>query len=165
MTYTGKMFEQDFFSSWKSCTDGTYLTRLYDPTNGFKGIQNPCDFILACEVGTVYLELKATKQASLSFSNVSDRQWQSLLDADASDYAVGGLLVFFYEKSLLRWYPIQQLEELRKAGAKSINPDKLPNVGYPVKFYGKRVRCTFDIYSLVEAIQLHYKEALNVEQA
>ncbi len=158
MSYTGKMFEQDFFSSWEFCSHGTHLTRLYDTTNGFKGIQNPCDFIMACKFGTIYLELKATKEASFYFKNVSEHQWQSLLEADASDYGVGGLLVFFYEKNLLMWYPIQQLEKLRESGAKSINPDKLPGVGYPVKFYGKRVRCTFDIYSLVEAIEFQFKE-------
>ena len=64
MTYTGKMFEEDFKKGAELCGNEVKFSRLYDTTNGFRGVANPCDFIAATQYGTVYVELKTTQSSS-----------------------------------------------------------------------------------------------------
>jgi hypothetical protein len=42
---------------------------------------------------------------------------------------------------------------LKKAGAKSVNPENLTEVGFAVNFNKKRTRLTIDFESLVEAFR------------
>ena len=41
MTYTGKMFEEDFKKGADLCGNEARFSRLYDTTNGFRGVANP----------------------------------------------------------------------------------------------------------------------------
>lgn len=152
MTYTGKQFEQDFKESFEPLPKNVTLLRLYDTTNGFRGIHNPCDFILGTKYGTIYVELKTTKGASLSFRNITDAQWADLSVADYSNYTHCGILVYFQAYDKVYWYPISQLFQLRKAGAKSINPTNFTHLGYPVPHVKKRVRIRLNFNAFVGII-------------
>lgn len=140
MTYSGKHFEQDFVHSYKDQQPEFSLLRLYDTTNGYSDINNPCDFIGATEYGTAYIELKTVKGASLPFSNITDAQWDKMGVADTYNYTFCGILCYFSEKEILMWYPIRQLIGLKGAGVKSINPERLPQIGFPVEFEKRRTR-------------------------
>lgn len=157
MSYSGKQFEQDFVTSFDKSIESLTLLRLHDSVSGFKGIKNPCDFIMGTAFGTGYVELKVTKAASLAFSNITESQWDQMIVADYSLYTFCGVLAFFPEKQILRWYPIRQLNSLRRAGAKSINPSSMPEVGFDVEFTKKRTRITIDFESLVEAFRLDWE--------
>lgn len=158
MSYTGKMFEQDFLEDAKNFLKSALVTRLHDTTNGFKGVANPCDFIAATKFGTVFIELKTTVEASLSFNNVTDYQWSKLVEAEKCNYSLGGILVYFQKYEEVRWYPLSHLEPLRISGAKSVNPQKLPELGYIVQFRKKRTRITIPFKSVLQAIENHSKE-------
>ena len=41
----GKEFEHRFYNNWISSMPGSFILRLYDTTNGYLGIQNPCDYV------------------------------------------------------------------------------------------------------------------------
>ena len=69
----GKRWEHNFS---KDCPE--LLIRLYDTTNGFAGVKNPCDFILY-EYPNIYpIECKSTKQNKLYFSAITENQHKHL---------------------------------------------------------------------------------------
>lgn len=155
MTYTGKMFEEDFKKGAELCGNEARFSRLYDTTNGFRGVANPCDFIAATQYGTVYVELKTTQSSSLPFSNISEHQWQELLIADRCKHALGGVLVYFPKHAMIKWYPMTQLTRLRNLGHKSINPTVETELGYSVSYFKKRTRLTIPIENVLKAFKEH----------
>lgn len=155
MTYTGKMFEEDFKKGTELCGNEARFSRLYDTTNGFRGVANPCDFIAATKYGTVYVELKTTQSSSLPFSNISEHQWQELFIADRCKHALGGVLVYFSKHAMIKWYPMTQLTRLRNLGHKSINPTVETELGYSVSYFKKRTRLTIPIENVLKAFKEH----------
>lgn len=155
MTYTGKMFEEDFKKGAELCGNDARFSRLYDTTNGFRGVANPCDFIAATQYGTVYVELKTTQSSSLPFSNISEYQWQELFIADRCKHALGGVLVYFTKHEMIKWYPMTQLTRLRNLGQKSINPTVETELGYSVDYFKKRTRLTIPIENVLKAFKEH----------
>lgn len=65
----GKRFETNLKQSI-----GDSLIRLYDTTNGFAGVKNPCDFIYYTYPYMYLLELKSIKGDSFPFSIITDNQ-------------------------------------------------------------------------------------------
>lgn len=155
MTYTGKMFEEDFKKGADLCQKSARFSRLYDTTNGFRGVANPCDFIAATRHGTVYVELKTTQSSSLPFSNISEHQWQELFLADQCKYALGGVLVYFPKHAMIKWYPMTDLTRLKHQGKKSINPSVDTEIGYSVDYTKKRTRLTIPIENVLQAFKEH----------
>lgn len=155
MIYTGKMFEEDFKKGAELCSNEARFSRLYDTTNGFRGVANPCDFIAATRHGTVYIELKTTRSSSLPFSNISEHQWQELFIADRCKHALGGVLVYFSKHEMIKWYPMTQLTRLRNLGQKSINPTVETELGYSVDYFKKRTRLTIPIENVLKAFKEH----------
>lgn len=159
MSYTGKMFEEDFFEGTKEFENDAFTIRLYDTTNGFRGVANPCDYIAATDFGTVFIELKTTKEASLSFNNITENQWFQLARAEGCKFALAGILVYFQKHEKIIWYPISTLEEIKKSGVKSVNPNFIE--GYEVAYKKRRTRLTIPFQNVLDAIKLHYEEKSN----
>lgn len=159
MSYTGKMFEEDFFENAKELDSQALVTRLYDTTNGFRGVANPCDYIAATEFGTVFLELKTTLETSLSFNNITENQWLQLSRAERCKFSLAGVLVYFQKHEKIIWYPISTLEEVKQSGVKSVNPNFIK--GYEVAYKKRRTRLTIPFQNVLDAIKLHYEEKSN----
>lgn len=159
MSYTGKMFEEDFFEGAKEFDSQALVTRLYDTTNGFRGVANPCDYIAATEYGTVFLELKTTIEASLSFNNITENQRFQLSRAERCKFSLAGILVYFQKHEKIIWYPISTLEEVKQSGVKSVNPNFIE--GYEVAYKKRRTRLTIPFQNVLDAIKLHYEEKSN----
>lgn len=159
MSYTGKMFEEDFFENAKELDSQALVTRLYDTTNGFRGVANPCDYIAATEFGTVFLELKTTIETSLSFNNITENQWFQLSRAERCKFSLAGILVYFQKHEKIIWYPISTLEQIKQSGVKSVNPNFIE--GYEVAYKKRRTRLTIPFENVLDAIKLHYEEKSN----
>lgn len=153
------MFEEDFFENAKELDSQALVTRLYDTTNGFRGVANPCDYIAATEYGTVFLELKTTIEASLSFNNITENQWFQLSRAERCKFSLAGILVYFQKHEKIIWYPISTLEEIKNSGVKSVNPNFIE--GYEVAYKKRRTRLTIPFQNVLDAIKLHYEEKSN----
>lgn len=69
----GKKFENNFKKGV-----GKELVRLYDTTNGYAGVKNPCDFIYYKYPYQYLFELKSVKGNRLDFSNITDNQKEQL---------------------------------------------------------------------------------------
>ncbi len=153
------MFEEDFFENAKELDSQALVTRLYDTTNGFRGVANPCDYIAATEFGTVFLELKTTIETSLSFNNITENQWFQLSRAERCKFSLAGILVYFQKHEKIIWYPISTLEQIKQAGIKSVNPNFIE--GYEVAYKKRRTRLTIPFQNVLDAIKLHYEEKSN----
>lgn len=159
MSYTGKMFEEDFFEGAKDFEKDAFTVRLYDTTNGFRGVANPCDYIAATNFGTLFIELKTTIETSLSFNNITENQWFQLSRAERCKFSLAGILVYFQKHEKIIWYPISTLEEIKQSGVKSVNPNFIE--GYEVAYKKRRTRLTIPFQNVLDAIKLHYEEKSN----
>lgn len=147
----GKPFENKIREQLEDA--GIYCLRLFDPPKGYKGIANPCDILLHRKGVTYFLECKTIKkEASISiysndpegkhiYGNVSNGQWEGLLQAQESGI-VSGLLVWWVARDTTKFIPIKTAERLRNNGAKSIRYDV--SGGGVTELHGVKKRVYFD---------------------
>lgn len=160
MAYSGKDFEDNFKTSWAKQLPTCSLLRLYDSVSGYKAIANPCDFVAGTPYGTVYIECKTTKSTSFSFNDLTDRQFEDLLDVSLEkEYTNGGVLVYFRKgEGIVKYYPIEHIAQIKLSGIKSVNPTKHINAGYEIGFIKKRVNIQINCEDLLNAFKLYYGE-------
>ena len=76
----GKQFESVIKTSFEN--SNFCIDRLHDQTNGFKGSQNICDFVVFRQPNIMYLECKSCHGNTFPFSNITQTQWNGLLEKD-----------------------------------------------------------------------------------
>ena len=147
--YPGKRLEDDFSTSAKE--QKIKVQRLYDTTNGFRGIANPCDFITTDGFHTLFIECKVTNDIRLPLSNISDNQYVELLNWDSTKGAFGGILVFYnpneISDGLLYFIRLNALDEFCKEnpGAASLPMSAAQLIGLRVKYKPKRTHISIDV--------------------
>lgn len=142
--YSGKDFEDDFKDSF-SDDRLVLLTRLYDTTNGFAGVKNPCDFILYNQPYEMSLELKVTHDKRLPFSDVTQFQWDSLTEKDKVPGMMAGLLICYYEERRVFFVPMTVVNQVRDKGLKSIHFRDAERYGIELSMRMKRTHFTVDV--------------------
>ena len=75
----GKQFENVIKESFQKVSNVS-IDRLHDQTTGFANSANICDFIVYKEPYEYYIECKSVHGNTLPFSNISDTQWNGLLE-------------------------------------------------------------------------------------
>ena len=155
----GKDFEGCVQSSVEQLENVSIL-RLYDPQGGYAAVSNPCDFIAFKRPQEYWLECKSTHANTLSiytapnpknkkYGAFSNTQWEGMLGATKKGVVAGGL-VWWIDHDVTKFIPIQELEKLRKAGAKSIRYDlDIPN-SLIIKGHKKRVYFDYDFSEFFE---------------
>jgi hypothetical protein len=116
----GKKFEDRFKKDYIQCFPDTLIYRLPDQQSGYAGggSSNPCDFM--CYPGNCVLmvECKAHAKASIPFSAIP--QYERLLDYKGLYKTFPGVVVWFYEKDIVIWVSIEEMEKMVNDGEKSI---------------------------------------------
>ena len=137
----GKDFETHFKECWEKLSNSTTIDRLHDQTTGFAGSKNICDFIAYKYPNIFYLELKSVHGNTLPFSNITDTQWNGLLEK-AKVYGVyAGIVVWYVDKDVTQYFHIEKLTYLRdKVGNKSVRFDDESGI----EISGKKKRVFFD---------------------
>lgn len=136
----GKHFEEDF---QKSFTEGheNRILRLYDTTNGYAGVANPCDFVYYAYPKIGFLELKSTQGNRLSFANITEKQWEGLSSRSKLQGVIGAVLIQYRDHRAGFLVPIQVLEYIKYRGQKSIHIDDARKYGMPLNLIYARTRC------------------------
>lgn len=116
----GKKFENVIKTAFEK-VDGVSIDRLHDQTTGFKGSSNICDFIVYKEPYEYYIECKSVHGASLPFSNITETQWNGLLEKSKIEGVFAGVICWWIDKNITRFIPIQILQMLKEEGKKSLN--------------------------------------------
>lgn len=138
----GKQFEDIVKSAFASVEDVS-IDRLHDQTTGFAGSKNICDFIVYKEPNEYYIECKSIHGNTFPFSNVTDRQWQGLLEKAQIKGVFAGVLCWWVDKDVTRFMQITELDTLKQNGHKSVRYDK--DIGYLIKGKKKRVFFEYDM--------------------
>ena len=112
----GKIWEQDFKKAM-----GKTCIRLYDTTNGFAGVKNPCDFVYYLYPYYFLFELKSTQYNSFPFSNITDNQWEAMQYFEKVYGANPCLAVQFRKSKQCFIIPFNVLQRMKQAGQKGIN--------------------------------------------
>lgn len=122
----GKQFEDIIRRAFEK-VPGVSIDRIHDQTNFYKGSQNICDFIVYKEPHEYYIECKSVHGASLPFRNITDTQWDGLLEKSKIEGVYAGIICWFIDKDVTKFIPIRLLDYMRKFdGVKS----------YPYQFGG-----------------------------
>lgn len=162
MAYSGKDFEDDLKRSWEESNLDCSLIRLYDTTNGFRGVANPCDFIMGTNHGTMLIECKTTKDTAFSFEGITPTQLNEMLEVSRrTTNTKGGVLIYFRHYGKVLYYTIGEINEMIEQGQKSVNPTKHLAYGREIKVAKKRVRITVDIQDLLNCFQEQYGGIMN----
>lgn len=162
MVNRGKGFE-DFVKVSMELVPNTYVLRLYDPQGGYAGVANPCDFIVYNRAKMYMIECKSVHKNLLpiygndpkkKYGNVSNTQWEGMLEATqrTDGQVIAGVLCWWIDHDITRFLPIQELENLRNAGAKSVRYDT--NVSDSLVIAGTKRRVYFD-YDFTEFFQVY----------
>ncbi len=119
-TDIGKKFEDRFKKDYIRCFPDTLIYRLPDQQSGYAGggSSNPCDFLCYPGPCVLMVECKAHKGASISFNDI--RQYDKMLDFKGKYKTFPGVVVWFYEKDIVIWVSIEEMEKMRLDGEKSI---------------------------------------------
>ena len=119
-TDIGKKWENKFKSTWEKQFPGTLIYRLPDQQGGYAGAggSNPCDFMCYPGTGVLMVECKAHKGASIPFNDIP--QYERQLEYKCCYKTFPGVLVWFYEKDVIIWVSIEEMEKMVLDGEKSI---------------------------------------------
>lgn len=173
----GKEFERQVYKNFSEM-DKVSIDRIPDQVTRYKGSTNICDFIIYYFRGynfwakLLYLECKSTHGASFSiysepkpdkkgelhgfYGNIRDNQWEGLSKKSNIPGVRAGVIIWFVDKDVTLYVPIQILQKLREDGAKSIRYDDDTsmyvhlneiNATVPIKAIridGKKKRTLFD---------------------
>ena len=149
-TNAGKIFEQQVI---KSCPSDTFVMRIKDTTMRFKGDNNICDMLFYRHPTLILLELKSTKEASLSFNNIKDHQIEGLYKASRIENLKAGLLIEMRKYEETYFLSIEKaVEYMALTKRKSFSIDYLRENAIRVNQVKKRTRFTFDIEGLLEKL-------------
>lgn len=110
----GKDFESHFRKQMDA--GGFDVNRVADNTAGYMGGRNICDFITYLYPNIFYFELKTTKGNTLPFSNITDNQWQGLLEKEKIEGVGAGVIVWFLEHDKTFFVSADCLQKIQNEG-------------------------------------------------
>ena len=138
----GKKFEEVIKKSFLKVPNVS-VDRLHDQMTGYKVTSaNICDFIVYKKPYEYYIECKSVHGASLPFSNITNNQWEGLLEKSKIKGVYAGVICWWIDKDVTKFIPIQELNSLRNflPQSKSIRYD----FEYGIEIKGKKKRVFFD---------------------
>lgn len=154
----GKKFEQVIREAFLKVPN-TSVIRLPDPTQGYLGVRNISDFIVYHYPHQYFIECKSVHGNTLPFSNITDNQWNGLLDMAEIKGVKAGIICWWIDEDVTKFIPIRDLVIAKKCGYKSIRYDTecyiehpMDELGYKafsVEIKGKKKRIFFD-YNMEE---------------
>lgn len=117
----GKQFEQHIKEAFLKIPEVS-IDRLHDQTTKFKGSQNICDFIVYKKPYEYYIECKSVHGNTLSFSNITETQWDGLLEKSKLEGVTAGILCWWIDHDQTYFIPIELLQDAKQTmNAKSLN--------------------------------------------
>lgn len=138
----GKQFEEIIKQSFEKVPE-TSVVRLHDQTTGYLGSKNHCDFIVYHKPLEYHLECKSVHGNTLPLTNITDNQWQGLLEKSKIKGVVAGIICWWIDKNVTLFLPIEELELEKQHGWKSVRYDIEQSNGV-IEIFGKKKRVFFD---------------------
>lgn len=137
----GKQFEEVIKKSFEKIHNVS-VDRLHDQTTGYLGSKNICDFIVYKSPYEYYIECKSVHGNTFPFSNITDTQYKGLIKKSWIKGVSAGIIVWWVDKDVTRYIPIEVIEHFKKYSFKSIHyEDIFPDI---INIPGKKKRVFFD---------------------
>jgi len=115
----GKQFEAKLLNDFKkSFPEGT-IDRIYDTTNGYRGIANISDFIGYNYPNIFYLEAKS--HLGNTFPLVNLTQYDKLCTKVGVPGVRAGVVIWFIDHDKVIYVPISSITAMKNDGKKSVN--------------------------------------------
>ena len=153
-TNRGKQFE-DVVRHCFEQVPNTSVIRLPDPTNGYLGIRNISDFVIYHYPHQYFIECKSVHGNTLPFSNITDNQWNGMLEESKKKGVIAGVICWWVDKDVTLFISIKLLQALRDADIKSIRYDITYARSVPIvelKGQKKRVFFEYDMANFFEEV-------------
>ena len=125
----GKLFEEQFKKDFLKIPDCSF-DRLYDTTNGFRGITNICDGIGYVKPYIYYIELKTIKGNTFPITNFT--QYKKMVDKVGIPGVRSGVVIWFYDHDRIIYVPTKTFTQLINDNKKSVNIRKSEEEGYRI---------------------------------
>ena len=145
----GKDFEELIRKGFEKLPNTT-IERMPDPTMGYLGVRNKCDFLAYHFPYVYYLECKTVHSHRLPINNITFNQRTGMLDVSEVRGVIAGVICWFIPEEKTIFMPIQVIERYRLAGEKSINIRKMNDPDF-IELMGKKKRVFYD-YDFAEFI-------------
>ena len=147
----GKKFEAKLKQDWLK-VDNSDITRLYDPTNGFKLISNISDFVGYIYPFMFYLEAKTTKENTFALSKLT--QADKLKEKQGIPGVNSGVIIWFRKHNKVCYVPIEEYVRLEQLKYKSVNVKMIGDPNFNVYEIPGTLKRTFidSDYSIMKDI-------------
>lgn len=140
----GKQFEDQIKAGFNAIPN-LIIERLPDPQNGYKGVRNICDFYVYRFPFLMFLECKSCHGNRLPFSNITENQWNGLLEKSEYPGVIAGYMVWYIDHDMTVFIPAIVLKKLKDSGCKSIGyNDEIISSNDCILVPGKKKRILFD---------------------
>ena len=140
----GKQFEDVIREAFEKVPNVS-IDRLHDQTTKFKGTSaNICDFIVYREPYEYYFECKSINRGAFPFSNITDTQWNGLLQKSQIEGVFAGIIVWYIDKDATFFIPIQILNQDKSIGHKSMSCKSCYEYPSIVEITGKKKRIFYE---------------------
>lgn len=136
----GKVFEQKFKENFEEMSSEAKAIRIYDTQGKRKGVCNICDFV--CYNFPVIFLIECKSHKGNSFPIMSRdiktgimkpfRQYNKLLEFKDIKGMVVGVVLWLYEKDLVAFISIEELEKMIKDDKRSISSQDIINKTYNI---------------------------------
>ena len=151
----GKPFEDVIRQSFEQVPN-TSVIRLPDPTNGYLGIRNISDFVIYHYPHQYFIECKSVHGNTLPFSNITENQWNGLLEVSKIKGVIAGIICWWVDKDITLFIPIQALEERKQMLDKhSVRFDDGLYTGlecYAITGRKKKIYFEYDMLDFIERV-------------
>ena len=144
----GKKFENVIRESLEKI-DNVMVLRLPDPTNGYLGIRNISDFVVYQYPFMYFLECKSVHGNTFPLSNLTENQYNGMLEQSEINGVMCGIIIWWVDKDVTKYFPIEYIQYLKLDGSKSIRYDD--TWGYDIE--GKKKKVFFD-YDMEELLNM-----------
>ena len=128
----GKIWERCFQESWEKTFPSSFILRLPDQQSGYIGTsRNISDFIAFKSPYLYLIECKSIKGNTLPLSNL--KQYERLLGYEHLDNVKIGFIVWWCDKGVTAWIPLDSITQLKKENKKSVHVDYVKDKLYNIK--------------------------------
>lgn len=165
----GKQFEQLIKKAFEKFSDVS-IDRIPDQTMKYKGATNICDFIVYKYPYEYYIECKSVQGNTLSihslpkadkkgnlygfYGDIRDNQWNGLLEKSKVPGVIAGVIIWFIDKDITIFIPMQELAKHRELGNKSVKYDYQSPNAIIISGTKKRTLFDYDMTSFFDSAQL-----------
>lgn len=139
------------------------IDRIHDQTTGYKGSQNICDFIVYRDPNEFYIECKAVHGTRLPFANITDTQWNGLLEKSKIEGVYAGVLCWYIDYDCTYFFHIDYLAKHKANGHKSMPCPYLTNSEdfslhkpferVPIRGVKRRIFFNYNMEEFLDAVQ------------